>query len=356
MSTQSNPARSRRTAALTGVLALALTVAACSSGKPSGEGDGGGAGDGGTVSGQISIAYLQKQGDQEYFVSEAAGAKKKAEELGVKLTVVNLGNDASKTITEVKSAIAQKNKGIIIVVPESAVGPQVVAEAKKAGVTLLTSDDQVCASGPKPADCDKADLVARVGFSGTQMGTEIGKRAAAEFAKARWSAADTRIIYAWKQDTTVCTDRINGAKAAWKQAGGPEVQAVELGTDNTPAGSQSKVEATVTANQGVKHWVVMGCNDENVSGGVKGLNNAGVKGADIIGVGLGAYLACKDWQAGADNGMRAALYIPGDEVGKLAVQAMYDKLKNGTPFTPESFAPTKMVDAGSWKAAGFGCK
>lgn len=38
MSTQSNPARSRRTAALTGVLALALTVAACSSGKPSGEG------------------------------------------------------------------------------------------------------------------------------------------------------------------------------------------------------------------------------------------------------------------------------------------------------------------------------
>lgn len=112
------------------------------------------------------------------------------------------------------------------------------------------------------------------------------------------------------------------------------MQAVELGTDNTPAGSQSKVEATVTANQGVKHWVVMGCNDENVSGGVKGLNNAGVKGADIIGVGLGAYLACKDWQAGADNGMRAALYIPGDEVGKLAVQAMYDKLKNGTPFTP----------------------
>lgn len=343
--------RCRRGAALTATLALTLVLGACSSGRPTSSPDAGK-----PAQGPVSIAYLQKQGDQEYFVSEAAGARKKAEELGVKLTVVNLGNDASKTITEVKSAIAQKNSGIVIVVPESAVGPQVAAEAKKAGIPLLTSDDQVCASGPKPASCAKADLVPRVGFSGAQMGAEVGKRAAAEFAKAGWSPADTRIVYAWKQDTTVCTDRINGAKAAWKESGGPEVQAVELGTDNTPAGAQAKVEAAVTANQGVRHWVVMGCNDENVSGGVKGLNNAGVKGADIVGVGLGAYLACKDWQAGADNGMKAALYIPGDEVGKLAVQAMYDKLKNGKDFVPEAFAPTKMVDAATWRDAGFGCK
>lgn len=344
--------RYRRGAALTGALALALaTLGACSSGKPASS-----PGADKPTDGPISIAYLQKQGDQEYFVSEAAGAKKKAEELGIKLTVVNLGNDASKTITEVKSAIAQKNSGVIIVVPESAVGPQVASETKEAGIPLLTSDDQVCVSGPKPAACDKADLVARVGFSGTQMGSEVGKRAAAEFLKAGWSAADTRIVYAWKQDTTVCTERVNGAKAAWKEAGAPEVQAIEVGTDNTPAGAQAKVEATVTANQGVKHWVVMGCNDENVSGGVKGLNNAGVKGTDIAGIGLGAYLACKDWQAGADNGMKAALYIPGDEVGKLAVQAMYDKLKNGKEFAPEAFAPTKMVDATTWRDAGFGCK
>ncbi|MFD8985338.1 substrate-binding domain-containing protein [Streptomyces sp. NPDC059564] len=343
--------RYRSGAALAGSLALVLTLGACSSGRPAAA-----PGADKPADGPLSIAYLQKQGDQEYFVSEAAGARKKAAELGIKLTVVNLGNDASKTITEVKSAIAQKNRGVIIVVPESAVGPQVAAEAKNAGIPLLTSDDQVCVSGPKPADCKASDLVARVGFSGAQMGAEVGKRAAAEFKKAGWDAADTRIIYAWKQDTTVCGDRINGAKSAWKEAGGPDVQSVELGTDNTPAGAQAKVEATVTANQGVKHWVVMGCNDENVSGGVKGLNNAGVGGQNIVGIGLGAYLACKDWQAGADNGMKAALYIPGDEVGGLAVQAMYDKLKNGKEFAPESFAPTKMVDAGTWRDAGFGCK
>ncbi|KPI12877.1 Periplasmic binding protein domain containing protein [Actinobacteria bacterium OV450] len=349
--------RYHRAAAPAGALALALALAACSSGRSaSAPGTDGGTGAGPKAGGPVSIAYLQKQGDQEYFVSEAAGARKKAAELGVKLTVVNLGNDASKTVTEVKSAIAQKNSGIIIVVPESAVGPQVAAEARKAGIALLTSDDQVCVSGPRPAACGKADLVPRVGFSGVQMGGEVGKRAAAEFTKAGWSPADTRIVYAWKQDTTVCTDRIDGARAAWKAAGAPEVQTIELGTDNTPAGAQAKVEATVTANQGVRHWVVMGCNDENVSGGVKGLNNTGVKGSDIVGVGLGAYLACKDWQAGADNGMKAALYIPGDEVGKLAVQAMYDKLRNGTEFTPEAFAPTRMVDAGNWRDAGFGCK
>ncbi|WP_327134786.1 hypothetical protein OG311_33590 [Streptomyces sp. NBC_01343] len=66
--------------------------------------------------------------------------------------MVHLGNDASKTITEVKSAIAQKNSGIVILVPESAVGPQVAAEAKEARIPLPISDEQVCVSGSKPAD------------------------------------------------------------------------------------------------------------------------------------------------------------------------------------------------------------
>ncbi|MED7947938.1 substrate-binding domain-containing protein, partial [Streptomyces sp. BE303] len=96
------------------------------------------------VDGKISITYLQKQGDQEYFVGEAAGAKAKAAELGVDLKVVNLGNDANKTISEVQAAIAQKTNGVVIVVPDPAVGPQVVQAAKDAKVALLTSDDQIC--------------------------------------------------------------------------------------------------------------------------------------------------------------------------------------------------------------------
>jgi len=41
-----------------------------------------------------------------------------------------------------------------------------------------------------------------------------------------------------------------------------------------------------------------------------------VQANNIIGVGLGAYLDCKDWAAGKDTGNKSALYISGAEVGR----------------------------------------
>lgn len=53
--------------------------------------------------------------------------------------------------------------------------------------------------------------------------------------------------------------------------------------------------------------------------------------------------------------LKAALFINGKDVGALAVQTMYDKLKNGKDFPAEAFAPTTMVDRDSWKSAGLTC-
>ncbi|WP_405691417.1 substrate-binding domain-containing protein [Streptomyces sp. NBC_00057] len=340
----------RRTVAASIGLLLTLGLStACSSGKEEVK-----EGTAAKVDGKISITYLQKQGDQEYFVGEAAGAKEKADELGIDLKVVNLGNDANKTVSEVQSAIAQKTNGVIIVVPDPAVGPQVAQTTMDGKVALLTSDDQICTTGPDPTKCDAKDLVPRIGFSGEQMGTEVGKRAAAEFEKSGFSAADTRVISAWKQDVTVCGDRVNAAKKTF-DAAVPGVKTIDVPTDNTPTGAQDKIAATVTANPGVKNWVVWGCNDENVMGGVTALQNAGIKPANVVGVGLGAYLACKEWQTDKPSGMKAALFINGKDVGALAVQTMYDKLKNGKDFPAEAFAPTTMVDRANWKSSGVTC-
>ncbi|MED7947426.1 sugar ABC transporter substrate-binding protein, partial [Streptomyces sp. BE303] len=59
---------SRTVAAAGLLLALGLTTA-CSTGQEAASGSGEVA----KVDGKISITYLQKQGDQEYFVGEAAG-------------------------------------------------------------------------------------------------------------------------------------------------------------------------------------------------------------------------------------------------------------------------------------------
>ncbi|WP_213456367.1 substrate-binding domain-containing protein [Rhizomonospora bruguierae] len=340
-------AKSRHGAAraMAALIIGSLGLTACSSGQEATDNPD----VGGQKTGPITIAYLQKQGDQQYFVDEAAGATDAAKELGeVKVSVVNLGLDSNKAISELDAAIARGVDGIAIVAPDQQIGPQVIDKAKQAGIPLVASDDSL-----KDGSGAEAPFV---GFDGPSMGQEVGKKAGELYKQAGWTAADTRIIAAWKQDLTVCTDRVNGAKGAFTEAAGGDVpQIIEVGTDNTPTGAQDKAGAVITANQNVKHWVVWGCNDENVTGVVTALQNSGKKPADIIGVGLGAYLSCKDWKAGQQTGNRAALFIDGREVGASAIRALVESIRSGNPLPAKSVAKTTMVDATNWEQAGLAC-
>ncbi|OXM55563.1 sugar ABC transporter substrate-binding protein [Amycolatopsis alba DSM 44262] len=324
-----------------------LVVTGCSSGKETATPQ-----QQAPASGKVTLFYLQKQGDQQYFVEQAQGAQEKAKELGVELKVVNLGQDANKAITELDAALAQGANGIAIVVPDQAIGPQVLDKAKSAGIPIIASDDVI-----KDGGGTKSPFV---GFNGSQMGDSVGKEAAKLFKAAGWTAADTKIISAYKQDLTVCSDRVSAAKAAFDktlsdQKSGAQVPVIEVGTDNTPVDAQNRTGAVIGSNPGVKHWVVWGCNDENETGAVTALANSGVPAADIIGVGLGAYLTCKDWAAGKDTGNKSALFISGAEVGRTAIGLLVDKVKNSKELPPETIAKTQIVTKDNYKQAGVNC-
>ncbi|MEA9985780.1 substrate-binding domain-containing protein [Subtercola sp. RTI3] len=338
----------RRRVGVVAIVAMAglLSLSACTSGQETATGVGTAAATSGKP---LTIAFLQKQGDQQYFVDEATGAKAAAGTLGdVNIKVVNLGTDANKAISELDSVIAQGVDGIVIVVPDQQIGPQVIAAANAAGIPIMAADDVIKDASGKEA--------AFTGFDGTAMGKLIGAEAAKLYTAAGWTAADTRILSAYKEDLTACGDRVAGAAAAFTDAVGAASPAVvNIGTDNSATDAQDKAGAVITANAGVKHWVVWGCNDESETGVVTALQNSGVAPADIAGVGLGAYLTCKDWAAGQVTGNKSALFISGVEVGKAAITSMVNQLRNGTPMPPKTIAKTKIVNADNWKAEGVVC-
>lgn len=336
------PHRFRTWSAVGCCLIAGVMLAGCSSGK-----DEAPAAQNTATNGKITLYYLQKQGDQQYFVEQAQGAQEKAKELGVELKVVNLGQDANKAISELDAAVAQGANGIAIVVPDQAIGPQVIDKAKSAGIPIIASDDVI-----KDGTGAKAPFV---GFNGAQMGDSVGTEAGKLFKAAGWAPADTKIISAYKQDLTVCTDRVNAAKPAFAKSSGATVDVIDVGTDNSPVDAQNRAGAVISSNPGVKHWVVWGCNDENETGVVTALQNASVAANNIIGVGLGAYLDCKDWKAGKDTGNKAALYISGAEVGRSAIQVLVDKVKNGKDLPAETIAKTTIVNKDNYQQAGVNC-
>src|SRR6266702_2996955 len=232
-------------------------LGACSSGKTSSNPSQGG---GAPVkkSGTITIAYLQKQGDQQYFVDEANGAKKEAATLGgVKVDVVDLGTDSNKAISAMSTEVGQQVDGIAIVVPDQKIGPQVIDAAHGANIPIVASDD--------PIQSGDGNAAAFVGFDSVQMGTSVGQEAATLFKKAGWTASDTKILAAYKQDLSDCQLREQGEEQGFKAAG-TSLPIVKLGTDNSVIDAQNKAGAALTANPGVKHWAVWGCNDESETG------------------------------------------------------------------------------------------
>lgn len=341
-----NRPRLRGMVAAATAAALTLALAACSSGQEtptaSSPAETGGS------DGPLEIVYLQKQGDQQYFVDQADGAKAEAAELGdVTVTVVNLGTDSNKAISELDAAIARGVDGIVMVAPDQAIGPQVIDKAAAAGIPLIASDDGLEAADGTPAPF--------VGFDGTQMGNAVGEMAAELYQDAGWATADTKILSVGKPDLSVCVQRIEGAAASFDAAVSDAPEIVDVQTDNSVTNALDKAGAVITANQGVQNWVVWGCNDESETGAVTALQNAGVSPDNIIGVGLGAYLTCKDWQAGQATGNKAALYISGYDVGRAAIDVLVAHLRDGAELPAVTVAETHKVNADNWEEAGVVC-
>ncbi len=323
-------------------IAASLALAGCSNGKAAATSTGAAA----PKSGQITIAYLQKQGDQQYFIDEADGAKAEAAKLGnVKIVTVNLGTDSNQAISAMSTEVGQQVDGIAIVVPDQKIGPQVINAA--GAIPLVASDDPISNGSNQPAPF--------VGFDSVQMGNSVGTEAGKLFKQYGWSASDTKVLAAYQQDLSDCQQREQGEEAGFAAAAGVSPQIVKIGTDNSVVDAQNKAGAAITANPGVKHWVVWGCNDESETGAVTALQNSGVAPANIDGVGLGAYLTCKDWAAKKDSGNKAALFIDGRAVGATAVDALVGKIRDGKALPPKSIAKTTMVDATNFVQAGVQC-
>jgi len=296
----------------------------------------------------LTIALIQKQGDQQYFVDEANGARDAAKKLGdVKVNVVNVSMDANAAISAMNVMVGQKIDGIAIVVPDQKIGPAVIDMAAQAKIPLVASDD--------PIKSGDGQAAAFVGFDGFDMGSKVGEEAGNLFKASGWKLDDVRVIAAYEQQLSVCQDREAGEEAAFEKVVGGLPKIIKVGTDNSTVDAQNRTGAVITANPDVKHWVAWACNDENLVGVTTALANAGAPAANVIGVGLGGYLVCKDWQAGQTTGNKAALYISGRDVGDAAVQVLVASIRDHKPLPAKTIAHTTIVTPDNWKAVMGTC-
>jgi L-arabinose transport system substrate-binding protein len=286
---------------------------------------------------------INKEADQQYFIDLQTSFVTKAEELGAQALTANAELDPSLGVSLVNDAISAGAKGIAITVPDQTIGPAVADAAAAAGVALVATDDNIVDSAGNP--------VPFVGFSGTDMGNKVGAEAARLLTEAGWLEDDSvtlGVLATEVQSLSVCMDRTNAAREAMLGVGVPAESIFAVPYEGNTQSGTDAAGPVITAHPDVTHWVVFACNDEGVLGTLNALATQGVSPDNVIGVGLGAYEACKFWAADQPSGFKAALFISGLDVGASAAQVLYDNIVNGVELPEMTIAPTTMVDASNY--------
>jgi len=239
------------------------------------------------------FVVINKSADQQYFIDLQTSFMDTATSLGAESKKFDAKLDPNLGVSLVNDAISAGAKGIAITVPDQTIGPAIAKAAKDAGVVLIATDDGIKDEAGNP--------VPFVGFDGKDMGKKVGEAAAKLLTEAGWlkdSAKKVGVLSVEVQTLSVCNDRTDNEKAAIIAAGVPEAQVFPVPYTGEALSAQDAAGPVITAHPEITNWIVFGCNDEGVLGTLNALATAGVNPDDIIGVGLGAYEACKFWAAG----------------------------------------------------------
>jgi L-arabinose transport system substrate-binding protein len=291
----------------------------------------------------LLFVAINKSADQQYFIDLQTSFAETSVGFGGDARTFDAKLDPNLGITLVEDAISAGAQGIAITVPDQTIGPAIAQLAEDAGVVLIATDDSIMDADGNP--------VPFVGFNGTDMGTKVGEAAADLLTESGWledESLNVGVLSVEVQTLSVCNDRTDAEKAAIMAAGMPEDHIFPVPYTGEALSAQDAAGPIITANPDITNWIVFGCNDEGVLGTLNALATAGIANENVIGVGLGAYEACKPWAADQPSGFRAALFISGLDVGTTAAQVLYDAVVEGIEPPAETFAPTSIVTADNY--------
>ncbi len=312
-----------------GVLAVAATSANANSSKASARA---------ASSSHPTFAYLQTDGAISYFVLEGQGAKAEGKKLGATVHMENENSSSATTITDIQQAIADGDKGLIVVAPAEQLGPRMVSLAQKAHIPIMASDNGFAGGNHKD--------VPFVGINASQFGKNTAKIMLANYKKLKWSSSDTYMLLVTNPSLETIQQRTNAEEKAALAAGFPKSHIIqEPTTDNTTQQAYNATGPIKTSHPQATHWLVMGGNDDVAYGAAKALVAGGVSAANINAVGLGGDLACTIWAKGAPNvGFRGTNYIFPNAIGARSVQEIFDNVVKHKPFPKNSYvAPIEMT-------------
>ncbi|WP_213989610.1 arabinose ABC transporter substrate-binding protein [Sodalis sp. dw_96] len=272
----------------------------------------------------MKLGFLVKQPEEPWFQTEWRFADKAGKDLGFDVIKIAVP-DGEKTLNAIDSLAASGAKGFVICTPDPKLGSAIVAKARSYDMKVMAVDDQFVDAKGKPMV-----NVPIVMMAATQLGQRAGQEEFKEMTKRGWKVADTGVMAITANELDTARRRTSGAMDALKAAGIPDKQIYQVPTkSNDIPGAFDAGNSLLVQHPGVKHWLIVGMNDNTVLGGVRATEGQGFKAPDVIGVGINGVDAVNELSKNESTGFYGSLLPSPDVHGYKSIQMMHDWVTKG---------------------------
>src|SRR5690606_28239689 len=271
------------------------------------------------VAEEVKIGFLVKQPEEPWFQTEWAFAEKAGKDLG--FTVLKIAvPDGEKTLSAIDSLAANGAKGFVICPPDVALGPAIVAKAKRAGLKVMAVDDRfVDAKG------NFMEEVPYLGMAAFEVGQKQGEAMATEAKKRGWDWSETYAVINTYNELDTAKQRTSGSVDALKKAGMPDDHILFTPQKNldVPGAMNATNSALVKLPGNATNLIIGGMNDSAVLGGVRATESAGFNAANVIGIGINGTDAIgelKKENSGFYGSMLPSPHVEGYETARMVFE------------------------------------
>ncbi|AYZ61957.1 arabinose ABC transporter substrate-binding protein [Burkholderia multivorans] len=275
---------------------------------------------GSTDAADVKIGFVVKQPDDSWFQDEWRFAEQAAKDKHFTLIRI-AAPSGEKVSTALDSLAAQKAQGVILCAPDVKLGPGIAAKAKRAGMKLMSVDDQLVDGRGAPL----AD-VPHMGISAYRIGRQVGQAIAAETKRRGWNPAEVGIIRVAYDQLPTARERTMGAVDALKAAGFPAanvIDAPEITADTEGAFNAANIALTKHPN--FRRWVAFGSNDDTTVGAVRAAEGRGIGADAMVAVGInGSQVALNEFAKPKPTGFYGSILLNPRQHGYDTSVNMYD--------------------------------
>lgn len=280
--------------------------------------------------GKIRIGFIVKQPEEQWFQSEWKFAGVAAREHGFDLIRIG-APDGDRVLTAIDNLAAKNASGFVICAPDPRLGTAIEQRARVNELKVMSVDDRLIGPDGKPIRS-----IPHVGISGVAIGKLAGEAAAAEAKRRGWPVGSIGVLRIAYDSLETARERTFGARDALIAAGLPAANIFDAPQRTTDTeGGFTAADPVLTRNAALKHWIIVGLNDEAVLGGVRAAEGLGLGADAVIGVGIGGSgTADAEFAKTRQTGFYASILLSARKHGYDTATAMYEWITRGTPPPP----------------------